>query len=342
MGGRDLLGLPLATLAVFTGAKSFRDNPVLGNRWLNERGLHVMRLRLADWLATRRRRCISQRIPASHRSQFEQNGFVCIENFLPEEAFKALRKEVLHQPWTRYEMTQGTTTTRRVFLDGARLQPNKPALHALLHRRDLKDLIRYVAGTLAEPVFSLQAIFSGAIGKQADPQAHVHSDTFHATAKAWLFLEDVHEDAGPLAYVPGSHRLSSKRLAWEKQQSLTAADSPIKYHARGSFRASKRDLKDMDLPRPHRFAVPGNTLVVADTHGYHCRTATKTPTTRVEIYASLRRNPFLPLTGLDLLSWPWFRERSGSLYLKAMEIGRRYGSIRMPWKHAGQGLLKQS
>ena len=137
MGGRDLLGLPLAALAVFTGAKSFRDNPVLGNRWLNERGLHVMRLRLADWLANRRRRCISQRILASHRSQFERNGFVCIENFLPDETFKTLRNEVLHQPWTLYEMTQGTTTTRRVFLDGARLQ-GIPALHALLHRRDCR------------------------------------------------------------------------------------------------------------------------------------------------------------------------------------------------------------
>ena len=45
MSGRDLLGLPLAALAVFTGAKSFRDNPVLGSRWLNKHGLHVMRLK---------------------------------------------------------------------------------------------------------------------------------------------------------------------------------------------------------------------------------------------------------------------------------------------------------
>ena len=37
MSGRDLLGLPLAALAVFTGAKSFRDNPVLGNRWYETR-----------------------------------------------------------------------------------------------------------------------------------------------------------------------------------------------------------------------------------------------------------------------------------------------------------------
>ena len=342
MSGRDLLGLPLAALAVFTGAKSFRDNPVLGSRWLNKHGLHVMRLKLAAKLAVGRRRLISRHIPAARRSEFEQNGFICIENFLPASEFRTLQKEVLNQPWSRYDMTQGRTTTRRVFLDGVQLQHSHPALFDLIHRQDVKDLIRYVAGTLAEPVFSLQAIFSGASCKQPDPQSTVHSDTFHSTAKAWLFLEDVQDDAGPLAYVPGSHRLSCDRLAWEKSQSLTAADSPIKYHARGSFRAHNADLKAMGLPLPHRLAVPGNTLVIADTHGYHCRTATKIQTTRVEVYASLRRNPFLPFGGLDVLSWPWFRERSGSLYLKAMDIGRRYGSIRMPWKYAGRGLLKQS
>lgn len=342
MSGRDLLGLPLAALAVFTGAKSFRDNPVLGSRWLNRHGLHVMRLKLADKLAAGRRRLISGRIPPALRSQFEQNGFICIENFLPATDFRTLKKEVLNQSWSRHDMTQGTTTTRRVFLDGVQLRHSHPALHDLIHRRDVKDLIRYVAGTLAEPVFSLQAIFSGSTGKQPDPQSTVHSDTFHSTAKAWLFLEDVRDEAGPLAYVPGSHRLSNHRLAWEKAQSLTAAESPIKYHARGSFRANKVDLEAMGLPQPHRFAVPGNTLVIADTHGFHCRTATRMQSTRVEVYASLRRNPFLPFGGLDVLSWPWFRERSGSLYLKAMEIGRRFGSVRMPWKHAGSGLLKQS
>ncbi|MED5384220.1 MAG: phytanoyl-CoA dioxygenase family protein [Cyanobacteriota bacterium] len=342
MSGRDLLGLPLAALAVFTGAKSFRDNPVLGNRWLNQHGLHVLRLKLAAGLAARRRRRISRRIPASLLHQFEQNGFICIENFLPQAEFRSLQKEVLNQPWDRYDMTQGTTTTRRVFLDGVELKRLSPALHNLISRRDLKDLIRYVAGTLAEPVFSLQAIFSGGTGKHPDPQASVHSDTFHSTAKAWLFLEDVQDEAGPLSYVPGSHRLTSQRLAWEKSQSLTAAESAIKYHARGSFRAAMKDLNAMNLPCPHRFAVPGNTLVIADTHGFHCRSATRIQTTRVEVYASLRRNPFVPFGGLDILSWPWCRERSGSLYLKAMEFGRRYGSIRMPWKQVGHGLLKQS
>ena len=65
-----------------------------------------------------------------------------------------------------------------------------------------------------------------------------------------------------------------------------------------------KDLNAMNLPCPHRFAVPGNTLVIADTHGFHCRSATRIQTTRVEVYASLRRNPFVPFGGLDILVGP--------------------------------------
>ena len=128
-------------------------------------------------------------------------------------------------------MTQGTTTTRRVFLDGVELKRLSPALHNLISRRDLKDLIRYVAGTLAEPVFSLQAIFSGGTGKHPDPQAVIQT-RFTPRPRPGSFFEDVQDEAGPLSYVQGSHRLTSQRLAWEKSQSLTTAESAIKYHAR--------------------------------------------------------------------------------------------------------------
>ncbi len=39
-----LLKGPLWLFALFTGAKSFRDNPVIGNPLLNKLGLHVIRI----------------------------------------------------------------------------------------------------------------------------------------------------------------------------------------------------------------------------------------------------------------------------------------------------------
>src|SRR5689334_19206927 len=46
---------PLWIAALATGAKSFRDNPVLGSERLNRRGLHARRAKLAHDMAWRRR-----------------------------------------------------------------------------------------------------------------------------------------------------------------------------------------------------------------------------------------------------------------------------------------------
>ncbi|MNP39733.1 Phytanoyl-CoA dioxygenase (PhyH) [compost metagenome] len=138
-----------------------------------------------------------------------------------------------------------------------------------------------------------------------DPQTRLHADTFHPTAKAWLFLDDVEEDQGPFSYVPGSHRLTPERLAWEYRQSLDAARSPEQMHREGSLRIDEPQLAALGLPPPRRFAVPANTLVVADTSGFHARCASHKASHRVEIYASLRRNPFLPWRGAHLFALPW-------------------------------------
>ena len=73
--------------------------------------------------------------------------------------------------------------------------------------------------------------------------------------------------------------------------------------------------------------VRANTLVVADTFGFHGRTPSPASTRRVELYATLRRNPFLPWTGLDPLALPGVKNHMGSL-LTALD---RLGVAPMPW-----------
>jgi hypothetical protein len=55
------------------------------------------------------------------------------------------------------------------------------------------------------------------------------------------------------------------------------------------------------LPQPRAFAVSANTLVVADTFGFHARGPSIGASLRVEIWAYGRRSPFLPWTALV----PW-------------------------------------
>jgi hypothetical protein len=163
----------------------------------------------------------------------------------------------------------------------------------------------------------VQSILRHACPGPADPQTVLHADTFHPTVKAWLFLTDVAEEAGPFTYVPGSHRLSPERLDWERRMSLAARHSPNAEIRQGSFRIDQADLPSLGLPQPRSFAVPGNTLVVADTFGFHARGPSNRPSLRVEIWAYGRRSPFLPWATL----FPWTTAALGRRSVLAWQFG---------------------
>jgi hypothetical protein len=305
--------LPFHAAAVLTGAKSFRDNPVIGSPALNRRGLHVARIRLAERMADRRRARLADLVDPADRAAYARDGFVMRRDALPPAAFAALRAEVDGRPFEAREMRQGSAVTRFVELPPEVLRAT-PALAAVARGPLLQGLLRYVAATDADPILYLHTVITDPARGRPDPQTAFHADTFHATAKAWLFLRDVAEEDGPFVYAPGSHRLTPERVAWERAQSETAAAAPDRLHGRGSFRASAADIAAMGYGAPRSFAVPANTLVVADTHGFHARAPSLRPSVRVALYGSLRRNPFLPWTGLDPMGLPGLRGRGAQLF----------------------------
>ena len=328
--------------SIFTGAKSFEANPCIGDPFLNKKGLHLFRLKIAARLADRYRRSIQHRVSRDVINQYQSDGYILIKNFLPKPTFDLFRKEILDAKWHRQDMNQGGAVTRRVWLDTASLQRSSGNLKAIVQSSKVKDMIRYVAGTGGEPIFSIQAVFAGHSRQNNDPQSDFHADTFHSTAKAWLFLDDVAKDEGPFSYIPGSHKLTKNRLDWEYAMSCSAPKSMNKYHARGSFRPTSDDLNFMAYEHPKVFNVPANTLVIANTMGFHRRTPSQHASVRVELYASLRRNPFNIFPQLDVLSIPGLQTRIGSIYCMAMTLGNRFLGTKLPWKNAGYGLLRST
>jgi len=320
----------LAQLA--SGAKSFRDNPLIGSPRLNARGLHVRRLRAADAMARWRRRRLAHLVDPADRAVFARDGFVQIRDFLPADIFARLRDGVLGYRGAAREMVQGDTVTRRLAVDPDLLAA-VPEIGTLLTDPRWRGLNRYVGTYDQEPLTYIQSILSKVHDAPPDPQTHLHADTFHATAKAWLFLTDVAEDEGAFCYVPGSHRLTPERLAWEQAMSVAAAGGADPFSARGSPRIAREALPALGLPEPKLFAVPANTLVVADTHGFHARGPSARPSVRVEIWAYGRRNPFLPWLGLDPLSLPGVAERRIPAIWRARD--RLAGWMGQPWSDVG-------
>jgi hypothetical protein len=291
---------PVWIAQLATGTKSFERNAVIGSRRLNEWGLHAGRVALAYRLAQARRRKLASLVSEEDRKAFDRDGFVVRPNFLPPEQFAALVAQARAYRGPLREIAEGDTIMRKIALDGRALAA-LPALGAVLQSSDWRGLVRYAGSRNAEPVVWVQSILRHACAGSADPQTLLHADTFHPTVKAWLFLTDVAEDAGPFTYVPGSHRLTAQRLEWERSMSLSARHSPNAEDRQGSFRIDPAELASLGLPQPRVFAVPANTLIVADTFGFHARGPSERPSLRVEVWAYGRRSPFLPWAALV----PW-------------------------------------
>ena len=82
-------------------------------------------------------------------------------------------------------------------------------------------------------------------------------------------------------------------------------------------------------------SVPANTLIVADTSGFHRRTPSSRPTRRVEVYATLRRTPFIPWTRGHLAALPPFAGRFARLEAGLQGSLERFGLAHSPWRPVG-------
>ncbi len=308
---------PVWLVQVFTQYKSFRENPIIGSRTLNRMGLHVSRVVLAKAVGGFRRLFLIPFVPAAYRREYHHNGFIKIEDFLPEQAFRDLRKEVLELDGEMREMTQGNTLTQMALLDTERCK-GLPHCKAFVENRMMQRLVGYVTSARARPLNFIHCVKNGYVeSRAADPQKTLHSDTFQPTAKYWLFLDDVETGKGSFVYAPGSHRLSRKRLAWEYDMSRKAAAELGGHSALGSFRVDEEDLAELGL-EARELPVAANTLIIADTHGFHRRGDVDQPCSRLAIYGYSRVLPFNPFPG------------TGSrLFLKIQEYG-----LKQIWRKA--------
>jgi hypothetical protein len=322
------LAAPWNLLGLLTASKSFEANGILGNPKLNQRGLHVRRVALAHKMAARRRRALAKLISPADRMAFERDGFVVKGDFLPEEVFTTLQAQLAVFEAECRESTDGDTTQRKIAV-GRRALAATPALRALVNSPEWRGLICFVGASRVAPMVFLQTLFrAGGCERPRDPQTRLHADTFHPTVKAWFFLTDVAEADGPFTYVPGSHRLSEARIEWEWRKSIEAAGSDDRETRQGSFRIERAELDRLGLGAPRAFPVRANTLLVADTFGFHARGESPRPSRRIEVFAYGPRTAFRPWAGLGLPSsvfwgeWSTWSWRLASLKARLGGAGR--------------------
>jgi hypothetical protein len=231
-GGLQCILFPYFFCKIFTAAKSFEANPLIGSARLNALGLHRTRVAVAHRLAERRRAKLSKFVSDEDREAFEREGFMVRRNFLPKSIFEQLVAQIKEHRCTSEERLWGDTINRKIVVDTVAMS-KIPALNKVLDSPGWRSLIAYVGGCLSPPLVYIQTLYRQ--GGSSDPQTKLHSDTFHSTTKAWLFLTDVRENEGEFTYVPGSHRLTAERLEWQYRTSLQAKRKQGPRNARGVF-----------------------------------------------------------------------------------------------------------
>lgn len=303
-------------LSLFSNSKSFTD-PWVGNKNLNRLGLHTSRIRFANFASNTRRK-FSGAYTDEWTESFNENGYVVVPNFLPELEFENIYKSVKALSLQSLDENPFQASQEKGFgqkqlfdggfdrFDGSTLNryldiknPKSEPMASFINNPLLVSLCRSASGFgLDENRVQIYLTINGEEQGNPDVQKVLHKDTFHSSMKFWYFLEDVHEEDGPFVYVPGSHKINAKRLEWEHHQALVSCgdrDDPLSlnHNGGGSFRIREDELSGLGLPNPISIPVPSNTLILADTLGFHRRGDATPGTQRLALYGWRRPWPFL-------------------------------------------------
>jgi len=325
-----LLLLPVWFVQLFTQAKSFKNNPIIGSLVLNRCGLHVIRIILAQSIMRLRFEMLSIGMDKNLKKSFLNDGYMVIENAMSEQRFQQIKNQVKSVDAEVRECQQGDTLTHRILID-EQSQAQLPAISAMLGSKRYLSLHKFAAGKNSRPVSYIQTIKNHFVDGPADPQKNLHSDTFHPTMKSWYFLDECNSDNGPFTYLPGSQRLSMARLKWEYRKSITIAKQGDNYSSNGSFRATPEDLASMGMGEPIGLSVPANTLVIANTHGFHRRGDAAKRSMRTEIWSISRSNPFNPFPGVDIPALARLQNRALTWYREYCDTKAAKKGVQSSW-----------
>lgn len=132
--------------------------------------------------------------------RFVTDGYMILKNFFSEENVERLNEEI--DALLRDQSIDFNYTGRKI-MESFRISP---MADAFFRNKQLLKILNFTMGKEVIPFQTINFI------KGSEQRAH--SDSIHMTTQpqgyliaAWIALEDIGPDQGPLEYYPGSHRL---------------------------------------------------------------------------------------------------------------------------------------
>ena len=282
----------ISKIKQLTFLRIFSTQKLIKNKFLNKAGLQLFRIRLASLIYNLRKERNFPEIVDEYNA-YKRDGIIQIDNFLDQEHFENVRIEA------RRVVEDGIWDTVRE--DGPNIiyirkiqnlkEEDYPNIYKFLKNQKLNQLFQAVEKRKfdlykGEATLQVQYLVQGEDTPSHDPETELHADTFFNTNKSWLYLDDVNLENGPFVFVRKSQNINVKdRMQKEYKFSLNMK-------TKGSRRVFKEELEVADL-QEEVFTCPKNTLVLANTFGYHRRARGVNGYDRLTIAISARSNPFL-------------------------------------------------
>jgi len=279
------------------------DDKTVTGKLLNICGAQIMRTTAARAIYNLRPVAIPKTI-VEMVDELRREGVVVLPDFLPRHHLELIRQEALDLLEQNREKANvykhGPNTVHHLSVPTHFEKTKAPAIFQFLDDSRIRGILQVAEKrSLGRLDGKIEHVHQG-IGAEQDPETELHSDIFFHTHKAWLYLNDVEEEHGPLVYVKRSHHLRPSQLYYAYKESCTRNGR--------SRRISRAELKRLGLEETI-MSCPANTLVVANVCGYHRRLRGKPGRNRYALQVSLRFNPFT----LWLSKPPDFRIADGVL-----------------------------
>ncbi|MCC7029522.1 MAG: phytanoyl-CoA dioxygenase family protein [Chitinophagaceae bacterium] len=131
--------------------------------------------------------------------QYEEQGFAILKNYVSDELVNEINTAI----------DNGLDSGLYQFINNGKIMFAFHTLPALKHIGTDPKLLQ-----LLDVLIGGKAVLFQSINFKMGSEQHTHSDSIHMTTYplgglmgAWIALEDINEDNGPLHYYPGSHKL---------------------------------------------------------------------------------------------------------------------------------------
>lgn len=269
---------------------------ILPSPLANKLGVQLIRIIITNFLILLRR-LKNCRPRTNYEKKLINEGIVVIPNFLSEEEFLELKKEINEVVSKSNEINIGEKGSTKTFVQNFKTEDYKnfPSIQRFAKNEKLIRLISVAEGIkVFDEIksFRFETSLFGDPDKDKDNNVPFHVDVHFHSHKILFYTDEVTKENAPFAYCINSHKNNFKRLFFEYKR------GQLKDAHNGNWRIQDnlhikffKNYFNYLMKSKYKVIGKQNTLIIANVHGFHQRGVGLEGSKRSLIRIPFRYNP---------------------------------------------------